>query len=110
MAAIGYELAPNLEPPSGRVARLEVATQRVSPNGACLEASHKGWGSPQKMVAIINRSQSWVSLMLITCLVVVLPSFMMTTFIVSKESLAKDTQTSKHTHTQGHGLVYISFF
>ena len=39
-----------------------------------------------------------------------MPSLMMMTLIVSKESFARGTQTRSHTHTHTQSLVYINFF
>ena len=35
----------NPEPPSGRVAQPKVSTQKLSPNGVCLDVSHERWVS-----------------------------------------------------------------
>ena len=42
------------QPPSWRVTQPELATEKVAPNEACLEAFYDGRVSPHKMTAIIN--------------------------------------------------------
>ena len=41
---------------------------------------------------------------------VTVPSLMMMTSIVSKESLARDRHTDTHTHTHRHKVVYVQSF